>query len=72
MKLALINYNRGQMPATIKEALEICTIYSRKDIVDYLKDNQGGVHKVNSNGYVFGFCEKEYQKEIQERINNRG
>ncbi len=72
MKLALINYNRGQMPSNIKEGLDICSIYSRKDIVEYLKENEKGIHKVNANGYVFGFCEKEYHKELQEGINQIG
>ena len=68
MKLALVDYNKGQMPKTIKEALELCTIYSRKDIEEYLEQNPEGVHKVNTSGYVFGFCEKEHQEEIQKRL----
>jgi hypothetical protein len=71
MKLGLINYNRGQMPATIKAALTLCTIYNRKDIIEYLSQNEKGIHKVNCNGYVFGFCCKEYQKELQEYTTER-
>lgn len=55
MKLALVDYNRGQMPSSIKEALAVCSIYSRKDIVEYLMNNPLGIHKVNTNGYVFGW-----------------
>ena len=72
MKLGLINYNRGQMPKTLKEALEKCTIYSRKDIEEYLEQHEKGIHKVNSDGFVFGFCEKEYQQELQQHIDTIG
>jgi len=68
MKLALVDYNRGQMPKTIKEALDLCTIYSRKDIEEYLEQNPKSIHKVNTKGYIFGFCEKEYQEELQKRL----
>ncbi len=71
MKLGLIDYNQGQVPSTIREALEMCSIYSRKEIEQYLKENTGGIHKVNTNGYVFGFCEKEFEKELQEKINKK-
>ena len=71
MKLGLIDFNAGQMPKTIKEALEMCTIYNRKDIIEYLSQNEKGIHKVNSNGYVFGFCNKEYQKELQKYTEER-
>ena len=69
MRLSIIDYNRGNCPKNITEGLNLCTIYSRKDIVNYLEENKGDIHKVNANGYVFGFCEKEYQKDNQKRIN---
>jgi hypothetical protein len=61
MKLALVNYNKGQMPKNIKEALNLCTIYSRKDIETYLQENPGGKHEVNTGAYSFAFCEKGYE-----------
>lgn len=71
MKLGLIDYNKGQMPNGVREALEICSIYSRKEIEQYLKENYKGIHKVNNGTYVFGLCEKEFEKELQEEINKK-
>lgn len=70
MRLAIIDLNRGQVPSSISEALSICSIYSRKDIVEYLEENELGIHRVNSNGYVFGFCNKEYKEKIQKRVDS--
>lgn len=69
MNLAIIDYNKGQVPETVGEALEICNIYSRKDIVGYLKETEMGIHKVNSGGFVFGFCDKKNQEELQKFID---
>ncbi len=71
MRLGLIDYNKGQMPGGIREALEICSIYSRKEIEQWLQKNYKGIHKINNGTYVFGFCEKEFEKELQEEINKK-
>lgn len=68
MKLALLNYNKGQMPKTMKEAIELSP-YSRKDIESFLIND--ATLLINNNGYYFGICRKEFQAEKQEYINKR-
>lgn len=71
MKLSIVDYNRGQCPSTVEEGLSICSIYTRVEIEEYLKQNEGCIHKVNAGGYIFGFCEEAYKEENQKRLDQR-
>jgi len=60
MKLAIVNYNRGYCPKTLKEMFEKSS-YTRKDVVNYLEQNPGGICKIDNNG----ICEKKYIRGIK-------
>ena len=59
MKLQIIDYNKGQLPTTIKEAVSYAPC-CRKTIEKYLDENRRyeAVYDVSYKGYCFGIAEK--------------
>ena len=55
MKLKIIDYNQGQVPSTILEAVKLSG-YSRKEIYNFLQNNE--ILKIHNHGYVFGLSKK--------------
>ena len=55
MKLKIIDYNQGQVPSTIREAI-LLSGYARKEIVKFLQDNE--ILKIHNHGYVYGISKK--------------
>ena len=55
MKLKIKDYNQGQIPSTILEAIKLSG-YSRKEIENFLQDNE--ILKIRNNGYVYGISKK--------------
>ena len=55
MKLKIIDYNQGQVPSTIREAIKLSG-YSRKEIYNSLQNNE--ILKIRNNGYVYGISKK--------------
>lgn len=55
MKLKIIDYNQGQVPSTIREAI-LLSGYARNEIVNFLQNNE--ILKIRNNGYIYGISKK--------------
>ena len=55
MKLRIIDYNQGQVPSTIREAIKLSG-YARNEIVNFLQNNE--ILKIHNHGYVYGISKK--------------
>ena len=55
MKLRIIDYNQGQVPSTIVEAIKLSG-YSRREVENSLQNND--ILKIHNHGYVYGISKK--------------
>jgi hypothetical protein len=66
-KFAIIDYNRGQLPSTIKEAIEY-TGMTKKELTEHFKIHKDGIIKINRDCYIFGICLTEYYTFLKDKI----
>lgn len=60
MRLKLIDTNKGQMPTTIQSAINLSGL-SRKEITEYLSQNEGGAITIDNNGFACKIIEKGWE-----------